>query len=117
MTAETRYRVEKEVMENYAKSLEMPRIEPGQFGSIVADYKKKVKAAKERKKGTPSSEDSGGDVAVVGERMAARDLFSEGSFDSQGAFIYDVRPQDCRHLAFGNCFIQSRTGGRAPGLG
>ena len=47
MTAETRYRVEREVMENYAKSLEMPRIEPGQFGSIVADYNKKV-AAKEQ---------------------------------------------------------------------
>ena len=73
--------MEREVLVNYAKSLEMPRIQPGQFGSIVADYNKKV-AAKGQKEGA-MVDTMEAKVDLVGEKMASRDLFSEGSFDSQ----------------------------------
>ena len=59
----------------------MPRIQPGQFGSIVADYNKKV-AAKGQKEGA-MTDTMEAKVDLVGEKMASRDLFSEGSFDSQ----------------------------------
>ena len=68
-------------MENYAQSLETPRIEPGPFGRIIADYNEKV-AAKEvaAKEGDAKN---GSDVQLVGGKMASRELFSEGSFDAQ----------------------------------
>ena len=74
-----RYRVEREVLANYAKSLEMPKIDnTGQFGSIVADYNKKVAA-----KGKGRNNDDAESRNLVGEKMAAGELFSEGSWDSQ----------------------------------
>ena len=67
-------------MDNYAQSLEPPRIEPGKFGRIIADYNKKV-AAKEA--AALAQRENRSDVELVGGKMASRELFSEGSFDAQ----------------------------------
>ncbi len=88
MKGELPFHLEEEVIQNYVKSFEMPRVEPGRFGNIIVDYNRKVRAIEEQRrleaagpKGLKPGQRK--DEVIVADNVPAADMFSDRSFDPQ----------------------------------